>query len=80
MAFVKEKKISYRDMGDGTVEASGNCVFTGKEYKCTVPLEGLKNWMEGRAHIQVAMPNISADDREFLISGISPEGWKEVFG
>lgn len=31
-------------------------------------------------HIQWLCPNLSADDREFLISGITPEEWLETFG
>lgn len=63
----------------GIVNVKGNCVFTGEEYQCSVPLDGLKKWQDGTA-IQQAMPNVSADDREFLISGISPAGWKSTFG
>lgn len=36
--------------------------------------------MEGGELIQNALPNISSDDREFLISGMSPEGWEKLFG
>lgn len=36
--------------------------------------------MEGGALIQVACPELSSDDREFLISGMSPEGWEKLFG
>ena len=36
--------------------------------------------MEGGALIQDAIPDISSDDREFLISGMSPEGWEKLFG
>jgi hypothetical protein len=36
------------------------------------------NWISGML-IQNAMPNLSADDREFLISGITPEEWDEHF-
>ena len=33
-------------------------------------------WMNGLL-IQKAMPNISADDREFIMTGITPEEWEE---
>ena len=36
-------------------------------------------WQNG-AYIQDAMPNVSAEDREFLISGITPEEWQATFG
>lgn len=34
-------------------------------------------WMNGML-IQDAMPNISPDDREFLISGMVPSEWDEI--
>lgn len=67
------------ELGNGMTKVEGNCVFTGKPYSCEVPTAGLLRWIGGDS-IQTAMPNVSADDREFLISGISPEGWKETFG
>lgn len=41
--------------------------------------EQLAKWHEGTA-IQHAMPNVSADDREFIMTGITPEEWDEAFG
>ena len=35
---------------------------------------------QGGAHIQVAFPDLSADLREFVLSGITPEKWTEIFG
>ena len=37
------------------------------------------NWMSGQL-IQDAMPHLSADDREFIKSGITPEEWEQIFG
>ena len=30
--------------------------------------------------VQAALPDMSPDGREFIISGGSPEGWAETFG
>ena len=35
-------------------------------------------WMEG-ALIQDVMPNLSPDEREFLMTGITPAEWDEAF-
>jgi hypothetical protein len=40
-------------------------------------LEALENG--SKRFIQDAFPYLSANDREFLISGMSPEGWDETF-
>ena len=72
-------KLETNDNEDGTITVKGNCVFSGVEYSATYPLEGFKKWQEGEM-IQTAMPKISIENREFLISGISPAGWKKAFG
>lgn len=38
----------------------------------------LQSWQHG-VLIQDAMPHLSADDREFLISGSTPEDWAVMF-
>ena len=58
---------------------TGPCVITGKPYSVTVPGDELYAYRRG-AYIQDAMPSVSKDDREFLMSGMSPEGWNETFG
>lgn len=57
---------------------SGPCVMTGKVYSVKVPKEGLYKYRKG-ALIQDAFPELTKDQREFLISGMSPEGWEEAF-
>ena len=44
-----------------------------------VTAEQMEDWKNGNA-IQNAMPNISADDREFIMTGITPEEWSDTFG
>jgi hypothetical protein len=55
--------------------------FTGKisARDINVTDEQLANWTNGML-IQDAMPNISAEDREFLITGATPEEWEELYG
>lgn len=42
-----------------------------------VTLEQMNAWRRGEL-IQVAMPELSADDREFIMTGITPEEWKAL--
>ena len=44
---------------------------------CT--LQQLDAWARG-ALIQVAMPNLTEDEREFLLTGMVPGEWEELFG
>ena len=55
--------------------------ITGVEHTLEVPCtaEQLIKWSEGQ-HIQVAMPDVPAPLREFLMTGITPEEWDSMFG
>lgn len=39
--------------------------------------EQMRQWKEEKALIQVAMPDVSPSDREFIMSGITEEEWEE---
>lgn len=55
--------------------------FSGKVNKMNLPitLEQVTRWQGGEL-IQNAMPDLTPDQREFLITGITPKEWKETFG
>ena len=56
-------------------------MFTGIERTLDLDFtaEQLAEWKNG-ALIQVAMPNLSAADREFIMTGVTDEEWHEEFG
>ena len=68
-------------VGETDVVAEGKCIHTGKTYR-TAPFNELawQSWRYLRVPIQVALPELENYDREFLMSGFSPEGWDEFFG
>ncbi len=39
----------------------------------------IDNWRNGGRNIQVVMPHLSADHREFLMTGLMPDSWEEIF-
>lgn len=55
--------------------------LTGRVHTMDLPItqEQIDRWERGTL-IQVAMPRLNPDEREFLISGITPEEWEETFG
>lgn len=56
--------------------------LTGNIHTIDIPNltdEQVDAWMTG-TFIQDAMPHISADHREFLMTGITPDEWDRVFG
>lgn len=67
---------------DGPVVVfTGPCMVTGKPHTVRAPKSGVDAYAANPrgSYIQTVFPDMSADDREFLISGISPDGWKQTF-
>ena len=44
-----------------------------------VTIDQYKSWIDGE-NIQVAMPHLSSDEREFIKTGMTPSEWEELFG
>ena len=61
-----------------TYTFTGPCVVTGKPYSVTVLGHELYAYRQG-AKLQDAFVSLSAEDREFLLTGVSPEGWKILY-
>ena len=53
-------------------------IISGIEHTMEIPVteEQLRNWENGML-IQNAMPHLSADQREFLMTGITSDEWDE---
>lgn len=56
-------------------------MFTGISHtrEIAVTLEQLKAFENGM-FIQDAMPDLSSDDREFIMTGVTTEEWTAAFG
>lgn len=54
--------------------------LTGKRHQLEIDVtaEQLENWRNGEL-IQVAMPNLSPNEREFIMTGVTKEEWDEAF-
>lgn len=54
---------------------------TGKVRTIDLPItnEQLSAWQSG-VPAQEAFPNLTADQREFIMTGITKEEWDEIFG
>jgi len=62
------------------VRAEGRCRITSKMYKTkNFSLDGYEQWKKGGL-IQNVLPELNADDREFLMTQTSPMGWSQMFG
>jgi len=54
--------------------------LTGEKNTREIPVtfQNIKEWQNGKS-IQDAMPNLSAEDREFIMTGYTPEDWAKMF-
>ena len=60
------------------LQVIGVCVVTGVTQILTVSTKGFVEWRSGSL-IQDCLPELSIENREWLISGISAEGWDIAF-
>ena len=67
-------------MADAVLELTITCRFCGEERKVAVPMDAYHNWRQGRMHIQYALPMLTADERELLMSGICGKCFDKTFG
>ncbi len=70
--------MQYTIIGEVAV-VKGVCPFCGEVWEVYVPAAGLKKWMDG-ACIQNAMPDVPAETREFLLSGMCRDCQNKIFG
>ena len=56
-------------------------LISGNINSMSLPIteEQYNAWEQGTL-VQVAMPHLSPDEREFVMTGITPEEWTETFG
>lgn len=55
--------------------------FDGVEREMDLPItaEQYDAYAFGNVMIQKAFPNLTADQREFIMTGITPQQWDEIF-
>ena len=61
-----------------TVKILAKCMFCKKEHLIEIPKSGYDAWYRGFP-IQDALPMLSADDRELLVSGICGTCYDKIF-
>jgi len=55
------------------------CVITREPFDVSVYFSDYEKWQNREVLAQEAFPYLTAEQREFLISGISPKGWEKIF-
>ena len=55
--------------------------FSGQlnDMEIDVSIDEIRAWEDGEL-AQNAMPRLTSDEREFIMTGITPEEWRDIFG
>lgn len=55
--------------------------ITGIERTRDIPVnpEHYLSWVNGQGNLDDLMPYLNYNDKEFILSGITPDEWKEAF-
>lgn len=80
MGLLPQPNFELVDSDNGRLEVIRTSLFTRKRNTMRLPMtrEEFAAW-QGGALIQDVWPDMTADQREFLISGATPEEWEAEF-
>jgi len=62
------------------VERCSNLTGEWNEMDLPITEEQLQRYENGEGCVQSIFPTLPAEQREFIMSGITPQEWKKVFG
>ncbi len=66
----------YFESKNKRIRIFGPCEVTGKNFEIFVPVEGFFIYMQGFKSLVDAFSSSTAEEREFILNGVSPEGHK----
>ena len=69
---------SVSESDDGLMVTFSGISTGGRGFAIVTRLDDANRWVNGEL-IQIAMPYLSADQREILKTGIDSESWEEMF-
>jgi len=70
----------YFESKNNQIRIFGACEITGKNFEMYAPVEGFFVYLQGFKVIAEALSSTPAEEREFILTGISPEGRKAKGG
>jgi len=78
--FAMTNRVNRVVSDDGqNITFSGSCLFGGRDFTITTKLSDANRWLNGES-IQECFPDLTAEEREILLSGIDNNHWTEMFG
>jgi len=70
----------YFESKNNEIRIFGQCEVTGKDFEISVPVEGFFIYLQGFKTIIEALSGTPEEEREFILTGVSPEGRKAQGG
>jgi hypothetical protein len=70
---------TFIDNGDTVEVHTATCLVCGKRDKVTISKEGYLLWIVEGEYMQVALKDLSSEDRELILTGLHPECWDLMF-
>lgn len=64
----------YFESKNNRIRIFGQCEVTGKNFEVNVPVEGFFVYLQGFKNIAEALVSALDEEREFILTGVSPEG------
>jgi hypothetical protein len=66
----------YFESKNNEIRIFGQCEGTGKNFEIHVPVEGFFVYLQGFKSLAEALSSTTEEEREFILTGVSPEGRK----
>lgn len=73
---IKDRQYLEEDLSDGRVRLR----MKDGGYHVDVDRERVRRWNSGGEYVQDVFPDLDADQREFLISGMDPQEFERLVG
>ena len=70
----------YFESKNNEIRIFGQCEVTGKDFEISVPVEVFFIYLQGFKTIIEALSGTPEEEREFILTGVSPEGRKAQGG
>lgn len=65
--------------GSDTVEVhTASCFICGERERVLIPYAGYVAWIVEGEYLQVALADLTSDERELVLTGIHPACWNDI--
>lgn len=74
-----DEMVKSQDSETGETTFTRTCSITKEPYSVKLTASEFARYNANVEHIQDIVPNMSPNEREFLISGVTPAEWNDMF-